>query len=219
MPEVCQPGIATNTMCRGALSTRKHRASSEELFAASFLLSAHLGSGWFNQILLESVSFTLADVEFYLLENAPALHPTSIAANAPMTSSATPPLSTTILVTWEMRFLFMPPLGGVHTPEVASSSRCVSASALDVGAVPPVAEFIEFGMPGGVRCEGGSMVRIDTMRAPVEEDEAFVHAIASTASATASSSLQGSKMMFAPTAMARMMTGGLSVEALPVLLG
>jgi hypothetical protein len=80
-----------------------------------------------------------------------ALHPTSIAANALMTSSATPPCSTTILVTCDIKFLFMPPLGGVHTPEAASNSRCVRASALDVGATPPVAEFIEFGMPGGVR--------------------------------------------------------------------
>ena len=80
-----------------------------------------------------------------------ALHPTSIAASALMTSSATPPFSTTIFVTWDIRFLFIPPLGGVQTPELASSSRCVRASALDVGAVPPVAEFIEFGMPGGVR--------------------------------------------------------------------
>lgn len=36
-----------------------------------------------------------------------------------------------------------------------------------------------------------------------------VQAIASTESATASSSLHGSKIMFDPTAMARMMTGGL----------
>jgi hypothetical protein len=113
----------------------------------------------------------------------------------------------------------MPPLGGVHTPEAASSSRCVRASVLEVGAVPPVAEFIEFGMPGGVRWEGGSMVRMETMRAPVEEDDVFVHAIARTASATESSSLHGSKMMFGPTAMARMMTGGLSVVVLSALLG
>ena len=53
------------------------------------------------------------------------------------------------------------------------------------------------------------MVRIETIRAPVEEDDEFVHAIANTASATASSSLQGSKMMFGPTAMASMMTGGI----------
>jgi hypothetical protein len=153
--------------------------------------------------------FVLVSFHFTLDPPRP-FHPTSIAASAVMTSSATPPFSTTILVTCETRLLFMPPLGGVHTPDAASNSRCVSASALDVGTVPPVAEFIEFGMPGGVRCDGGSIVRIETMRAPVEEDEVFVHAIASTASATASSSLHGSKMMFGPTAMARMMTGGLS---------
>jgi hypothetical protein len=148
-----------------------------------------------------------------------ALHPTSIAANALMTSSATPPCSTTILVTWDIKFLFMPPLGGVHTPEAASNSRCVRASALDVGATPPVAEFIEFGMPGGVRWDGGSIVRIETMRAPVVDEDVFVHAIARTASATASSSLHGSKMMFGPTAMARIMTGGLSVVVLSAFLG
>jgi hypothetical protein len=108
----------------------------------------------------------------------------------------------------------MPPLGGVHTPDAASSSRCVSASALEVGAVPPVAEFIEFGIPGGVRCDGGSIVRIETMRAPVEDNDEFVQAIARTASATASSSFAGSKMMVGPTAMASMMTGGLSLLGL-----
>jgi hypothetical protein len=148
-----------------------------------------------------------------------ALHPTSIAASALMTSSATPPCSTTIFVTWEIKFLFMPPLGGVQTPEAANSSRCVRASALEVGATPPVAEFIEFGMPGGVRWDGGSMVRIETMRAPVDEEDVFVHAIARTASATASSSLHGSNIMFGPTAMARMMTGGLSVVVLSAFLG
>jgi hypothetical protein len=149
-------------------------------------------------------------------------HPTSIAANAPMTSSATPPCSTTILVTCDTSVRFIPPRGGVHTPEVASSSRCVRASALDVGTVPPVEEFIEFGMAGGVRWEGGSMVRIETMRAPVDDEGEFVHATARTASATASSSLHGSKMMFDPTAMARMTTGGLSEVVcvlLPVFLG
>lgn len=107
----------------------------------------------------------------------------------------------------------MPPRGGVHTPELASNSRCVRASALDVGAVPPVAEFIELGTAGGVRCEGGSIVRIETMRAPVDEVVELAQAMARTASATASSSLQGSKMMLGPTAMARTMTGGLSVLA------
>lgn len=136
------------------------------------------------------------------------LHPTSIAANALITSSATPPFSTTIFVTSEIRLLFIPPLGGVHTPEAARSSRCVRASALDVGAVPPVAEFMELGTPGGVRCEGGSIVRIETILVPVGEAVELVHAIASTASATASSSLHGSKMIFKPTAMAIMMTGG-----------
>jgi hypothetical protein len=52
-----------------------------------------------------------------------ALQPTSIAASAPITSSATPPFSTTILVTCEINPLFMPPRGGVQTPEVASNSR------------------------------------------------------------------------------------------------
>lgn len=151
-----------------------------------------------------------------------SLQPISSAANAAMTSSATPPSSTTILVTFETRSRFIPPLGGVQTPDVASNSLCVRASADDVGTVPPVAEFMEFGMPGGVRWEGGSMVRIETMRAPVDEVVEFVHAIAKTASATASSSLHGSKMMFGPTAMARMITGGLPICAtllVPVAFG
>ena len=54
------------------------------------------------------------------------------------------------------------------------------------------------------------MVRIETILAPVAEEEDVVHATAMTASATASSSCAGSKIMFGPTAMARMMTGGLS---------
>jgi hypothetical protein len=112
----------------------------------------------------------------------------------------------------------MPPRGGAHTPDVASSSRCVSASALFAGAVPPVAEFIELGMPGGVRWDGGSMVRMETRRAPVEEVFAFVQATARTASATASSSLHGSNMMFGPTAMASTMTGGLSTAWVPLPL-
>jgi hypothetical protein len=154
---------------------------------------------------------------------SPTFHPTSIAASAPITSSATPPRSTTIFVTCEIKPRFMPPLGGVHTPEFANSSRCVSASALEVGTVPPVAEFIEFGTPGGVRWEGGSIVRIETMRAPVDEDVEFVQATARTASATANSSLAGSKMMFEPTAMASIMTGGFpscgAVLFVPACLG
>lgn len=64
------------------------------------------------------------------------------------------------------------------------------------------------------------MVRIETILAPVLDEVVVVHAIASTASATASSSLAGSKMMFGPTAMARIMTGGLSrAEDLDVDLG
>lgn len=94
---------------------------------------------------------------------------------------------------------------------------------MDVGTVPPVAEFIELGTPGGVRCEGGSIVRMETIRAPVDEAGEFVHAIARTASATASSSLAGSKMMFGPTAMARTMMGGLPIDGMnecgPLLFG
>ena len=67
------------------------------------------------------------------------------------------------------------------------------------------------------------MVRIETMRAPVDDVVELVHAIASTASATASSSLAGSKMMFDPTAMASMMTGGFpswgAVLLVPACLG
>ena len=67
------------------------------------------------------------------------------------------------------------------------------------------------GTAGGVRWLGGSMVRMDTILAPVLDPVVVVvHATASTASATASSSLHGSKIMFGPTAMARMMTGGFS---------
>lgn len=59
---------------------------------------------------------------------------------------------------------------------------------------------------------------IETICAPADEDLELVHAIARTASATASSSLQGSKMMFGPTAMASMMTGGLPGGVLELLL-
>lgn len=54
------------------------------------------------------------------------------------------------------------------------------------------------------------MVRMETIFAPVLDSLDVVQATASTASATASSSLHGSKMMLGPTAMARMMTGGFS---------
>lgn len=57
------------------------------------------------------------------------------------------------------------------------------------------------------------MVLIETMRARGDEEVEFAHATASTASATASSSIQGSKMMLDPTAIASTMTGGLSVSA------
>ena len=67
------------------------------------------------------------------------------------------------------------------------------------------------------------MVRIETMRAPVDDVVEFVHAMARTASATASSSLAGSKMMFDATAMAIMMTGGfpswVAVLFVPACLG
>lgn len=43
----------------------------------------------------------------------------------------------------DMRPLFIPPLSGVHTPELAQISRRVRASALEVGAVPPVAQLPE----------------------------------------------------------------------------
>ena len=97
----------------------------------------------------------------------PPLQPTSIPANAPIISSATPPFSTTIFVTWLTSVLFMPPLGGVQTPLLASISRIVRAWALVSGTVPPVAEFMLFGTAGGVRWLGGSMVLIDTILAPV----------------------------------------------------
>jgi len=54
--------------------------------------------------------------------------------------------------------------------------------------------------------EGDAEVEVDF----VEEGDVDVQAMARTESATASSSAEGSKKMFAPTAIAIMMTGGFS---------
>ena len=94
------------------------------------------------------------------------------------------------------------------------------ASVLETGALPPVAEFMELGIPGGVRREGGSIVRIERRRTGLAEDVCeAAQEMARTASATANSSLLGSKMIFWPTAMTRRVTGGFSMWVLEGLLG
>lgn len=133
----------------------------------------------------------------------------STASNAFSTSSATPPGCVANLMTRATSPRLTPPRGGVHTPGVCKPSRKAIASALDVGATPPVALFKALGTPGGVRREGGSMVRMARRRSEEAEEGAVSPTErASTASATASSSLLGSKMMLAPMATTRRVMGG-----------
>ena len=132
-----------------------------------------------------------------------------------MTSSAAPPAPMTAFIITAKSVLFMPPRGGFQTPSSSVPSRAEKASSGGSEAVPVAALFNELGMPGGVSLEGGSMVRMARRRKPllcaaeleVLEDPADK---AITASATASSSLLGSKMKFAPTEMTSSVIGGRS---------
>lgn len=147
-------------------------------------------------------------------------HPNSTASNPSSTSSATPSFPTTILIILLINPLFILPLGGAHTPGASTSSLCLIASSVLVGAFPPAAVFKKFGTPGGVSLAGGSIVRTASSRrlrpsSLAEENRgASPTETARMASATASSSFVGSKMMFEPTAMTRRVTGGRSRVAL-----
>lgn len=83
--------------------------------------------------------------------------------------------------------LFSPPRGGFQTPssEMASLARTSSL-------VAPVALFSEFGIPGVVKCDGESTVRMERTRNPLLFSLGKPTETATTASATASSSLLGS---------------------------
>lgn len=123
-----------------------------------------------------------------------------------MTSWPTPPSDITALMIRDICNLPKPPRGGRHTVTPASLSLSSSASVADI---PPVVEFELFGTPAAVSREGGSTVRSATI--PKLPDFSCAAEIATTASATASSSLLGSKIMLEPTVMTSSVTGGFVV--------
>ncbi|KAL1998695.1 hypothetical protein VTN02DRAFT_5723 [Thermoascus thermophilus] len=133
-----------------------------------------------------------------------------------MTSSPTPPLSSTMATIRPIRLLFTPPRLGLHTPGTASS--LVKRAASSAAAVEPsVVTFSESGTPGCVRRAGGSIVRMDSSFRPLpwlspSRSLSLSYSrpmeMARTASATAISSRVGSKMMLSPTEMTRRVTGG-----------
>ena len=91
-------------------------------------------------------------------------------------------------------------------------------------AVPPVAVLIASGTPAVVNREGGSIVLMDMSRSlsiffsliigSLEVDGKLVRETARTASATASSSRVGSKMMLEPAAITSSVIGGRLLELL-----
>lgn len=103
--------------------------------------------------------------------------------------------------------LFSPPLGALQTPSAPIPSLSQTPSAADGGAVPPVTGLRAFGIPAVVKREGGSTVRIESTRVD-EWREQQETAIA--ASATASSSAEGSNMMVSSTVATSKVTGGKS---------
>lgn len=103
-------------------------------------------------------------------------------------------------------------------PTFASSLKASSFCTVKAGPTPsPATLLTESGMPGGVSRAGGSMVRTDTrlnerLRPVVAPLESGVNEVAtemaSMASATASSSGDGSKRRLEPTETTRSVIGG-----------
>ncbi len=139
-------------------------------------------------------------------------HPTSTPSSPSRTSSPTPPCSSTIFTIRAIVALFTPPRLGLQTPGTSSSPvegltiADSSAAAVEF----TVATFSEFGIPGCVSRDGGSIVRIESSFSR-PESVSWVIEIASTASATAISSRLGSKMLFSATEMTSRVTGGLTL--------
>lgn len=124
------------------------------------------------------------------------LHTSLKLFNPFITSSPTPSGSRTIFTNLPTIDLFIPPLAGLHTPRSSSSSVVDAAAASRAG---------------------GSMVLSDSNRkaalsSPVllmDREAPIVPTVtAQTASATASSSLAGSKKMLSPTDITRRVNGG-----------
>lgn len=147
----------------------------------------------------------------------------STASRASRTSSATPPFSTTILMIRPMTLLLTPPLGALHTLPASSLLLSVTAKVsvsafLLASPVLPTAEVAEastIGVPAFVSRDGGSMVLIARIFGPSAEDDVealWPTEMARMESATASSSREGSKMMFEATDMTRRVMGGLAME-------
>ncbi len=75
----------------------------------------------------------------------------------------TPPFSNAFCTRAAITPLLTPPLGGFHTPSTTSVSAALASGCFCVVAAP-YAAFAEFGTPGCVSRDGGSMVRMDSKR-------------------------------------------------------
>jgi hypothetical protein len=127
------------------------------------------------------------------------LYHNSTPNNPSMTSSPTPPFSTTALMIAVNTPLFIPPLGGFQTPFSSVPSLAAKASSGGSGRSPVATLFKALGIPGVVSLDGGSTVLSARSFKSISLPLLFASSakptlIATTASATASSSFEGSKM-------------------------
>lgn len=118
-----------------------------------------------------------------------------------ITSSPTPPASRTIFTVFPTTALFMPPLAGLHAPWSSSPSVVEAAAASRAGG-------------SIVRRDKSLSLGVTSLRLPLDNGASIVATVtAQTASATASSSLDGSKKMLSPTEMTSSVNGGFEVCA------